>query len=207
MYHVDAATYVDRKSINGKGTFALIDMPISTILTNINDKEYYLDSNSNSWREFSTLMNDADMNYPKEWTYNAIYNSFKAYDITNDCNSKFTDADNLVITKSVKMGDELTRRYGVIKWLVWMFLHIVGHNPFTDPSCSYPDNYIDIQNDMIEAMDNFDKVVCDIGHKGFMESIKKTIQSSVENNGANKVSTLTMVMTAVENYQNAKETL
>lgn len=79
-------------------------------------------------------MNDADFEYPKDFSYKELCRTFKKY--TSLCNSvpirdKSHKFNIVKISKNVPKDGELTRRYGLGKWCKWLMLHVWGVYPFT----------------------------------------------------------------------------
>lgn len=120
------AEYQESKTYHGKGLFAKCDISAGTILR----------GDDNVHRG---LMNDADFVYPKELTQDYMKESFKKYMEIGDksaCNTRDFDVENegvkldfSHVLKDIKKGDELTRMYGIDRWIAYLFHDIKDRNP------------------------------------------------------------------------------
>ena len=98
---------------------------------------------------------------------------------------------------NIRAGEELTRRYGTRKWILWILLDIFGINPLSDMIFTYPKNYTDIQKDMVDAANNFNRVAIDIGHGEFVEHIALTVKQS---GFTDKLDLYDKIMAATDEY-------
>lgn len=188
-----AKTYVAPSPLGGKGVFALIDMSCETKFNGHNDDIF---------QSIIPQMNDGDFTYPKDWSYDTIMQSFILYDVRDICNTYIDNDKNIVIIKPVKKDEELTRRYGVRKWILWIVLDILGINPLSDNPLQYPKNYTDITKDLITASTNFNNVVNDTGYKEYLEYILKPVG---ESGFTNKLDLFHKIMDAAKEYSCDKD--
>ncbi len=156
MYYAKENVYINKSNIDGKGAFSRVDILKDSILYD------------NFEFDLSSSMNDADMKYPSGWSYNDIWNCFHSYLYTDMCNIKVIGDRKYKVIRDIKIGDELTRHYGLISWLEYVFGYYTMTNPFT----TMKPKYTNIETNMKEALNNFAQVVIDMGHKPFLLHIK-----------------------------------
>lgn len=120
--HKNNNLYIDKSTyeLDGHGLFTSVDI-------NTGDIVYASSTNEDI---LSTLMNDADFEYPSEWTYDLLDECFKKYIITNRCNLDIYNHDNNIIyfraNRNIKKGEELTKRYGIDKWTKFLMGECLG---------------------------------------------------------------------------------
>ena len=128
---------------NGWKLVASMDIPSDMIL--LDDKTLT--------RKLGTYVNDADFIYPPDFSYASLDNCFKVYqkiddDILKGC-MDIRDSSNNIITydtdiyktnRLIKKDTEITKRYGVMKWAVWLFLDIVNRNPLSTLRYDFTDD-------------------------------------------------------------------
>lgn len=74
-------------------------------------------------------MNDADFIYPKVFSSTELRHTFDQYENASNCNLlRITDYKLLVVCDIIE-GQEITRRYGVSKWIFWLITDIFHANP------------------------------------------------------------------------------
>ena len=100
---------------------------------------------------FTLHMNDTDMIYPTNWSYESLLNTFHEYRNSNKCNVveiKAKDTHNgkesLVAIKDIKIGDELTFHRGTLKWIESFLLHLLIANYPNDITKEPPVNVINL---------------------------------------------------------------
>lgn len=106
-------------SIHGDGLFAKVDIPKGMILI---DEEI-------DGRSLSTYMNDNDFIYPISYNKEHLLSSFQKYINNDKCNLLWIDDDVFKTQIEIKKGEELTKRYGLQRWIEWILLDIYGRNP------------------------------------------------------------------------------
>lgn len=121
----------------GYGLFSMKNLSQGAILTNINQcikdiESIEVLSDQHKERSLLSFINDNNMIYPKTWNLENIYTSLNSYILTSDNNNIVLDHDCIIITKDINVNEELTRRYGVFKWLNWLLMDIIHLNPFTE---------------------------------------------------------------------------
>jgi len=125
----------ESKQYGGRGLFATCDIIKGTLLRG--NKEIH-----------RGMMNDADFEYPSDFTLQSLTESFAKYkskskrSVASDrshssldecsCNTTEYGNENIytsLVTKDIKKGDELTKYYGFAKWLYFLWSDIKDKNP------------------------------------------------------------------------------
>lgn len=128
--HIKDACKIKKSPYDGEGLFALIDLIPGIRLIDSKGKNV-----------LGIKMNDADFQLPKDDSYESFHKTFLDYEATKDnskCNVQQGNGEYLVI-RPIKTGEELTKRYGLNKWIghltidIYLLYGISGHNVFGDP--------------------------------------------------------------------------
>ena len=163
-------TYIGSSSYGGRGLFASVDLPKGTILFDNGTKDSSMYNEVLFARDYITFMNDADMIYPNNWTYDELYSKFTLYERTNKCNaSVIANSDDIILKQNVLKDQELTKRYDLRKWTYWFILDIYERNPFGKiyklPSEDGPSEV----NLVSEDTNNLFQVISKLGYKSFID--------------------------------------
>ena len=203
-FNVNDVTYVGNSTISGLGVFASKYMSKGTILNGIDDDNYYLQNNFK--RDFITLVNDGDMIYPSEWTYNGILKSFLSYNTNNFCNVKYCGDNSFILTKDVIKDEELTRKYSEETWIGWILLTVFRFNPFSDPVYGYPSNFPKSEDKIKEAKESLVKVIYELGYSNILENTLKIYQESLSvEDGKNTAEKFgSAILSATKNHSHIK---
>jgi hypothetical protein len=102
-------TYVDNSPISGKGVFASMNISTNIILTGMDDSSYYFMVVP---KPCSVFLNDSDMDYPTDWSYQRLLNTFHIYMKRNKCNI-YCENNYFKVVRHIKKGEELTKHYGI----------------------------------------------------------------------------------------------
>lgn len=101
------------------------DIPAGTHLINSLDP-----SETRFERYLGTYMNDDDFRYPEKFTENKIRKSIQLYEKSNNNNCYQYDDYHMITTKNIKKGEALTKRYGLVRWFIWLCADVKNDNPF-----------------------------------------------------------------------------
>ena len=190
-YDVKGVTHVGPSPISGNGVFASRDITSGTRLIGTEDRSYYYMKID---RSFSSFVNDGDMIYPKDWSYEGLLNTFALYNSKNNCN---IDMVNMITIKDIKKGEEMASHYGSLKWLGWMLMDLNGSNPF-----SHPPNFKPINKkskiSLREATENLFAVAAVLGYSALSDRFDQALFTETTN-GAGEALPSTIFITAVVN--------
>ena len=130
---------IDKSSIHGLGVFADEDIPKYSVII-----AYFKDNTTNKYNQYNYRMNDADFDFPKDWNYETIKNSLESSQTNNKNNTWFISHPNvdnyfIVANRNINKGEEITKKYKMNKWGLFMAWQMLFSNPF-DPQ-SYIKEY------------------------------------------------------------------
>ncbi|CAH6419170.1 Hypothetical protein HVR_LOCUS366 [uncultured virus] len=114
---ISKVTEIRSSPLHGKGLFATQDIKKGTVL--IDDAESF---------GFCVHMNDADFIYPQSYSTAAFKDSFEQYLLRDTCNVRLLDDPLMKVIEDIPKGKEITRRYGLQKWIQWLIFDIHGVN-------------------------------------------------------------------------------
>jgi hypothetical protein len=176
MLSVKEFTYVDKSNdYHGIGVFSCIDMPIGTLLSDICNNNYhnYILGDEIVPFSFTVLINDKNMKYPPTWSTNDIFNSLKSYENDNLCNVEETDDNIMKVIRDIKKGDELTKKYGVLKWIKYFYHDIVGRNPFNwQPKL--------VTDQLIQSLKNLSNTIENLGYGSINIRLMKIMEQQMK---------------------------
>jgi hypothetical protein len=109
------------------------------------------------------LMNDGCFEYPENYEYKTLYNTFEKFISNNNHNlipEDVNKGDILIITKQIQNGEELTRKYLIEQWWLWLMNDICDKNPFSArPKLNYS------REQQLKYIDILCTVVSEFGYK------------------------------------------
>lgn len=168
------------KVINHDGfceVIAIKDIPKNTYLIDSMHKDIIN-------RPFNTYMNDNDFTYPENFTKEELTKCFEKYNNANNNNCYRYDDKLIITTKYIKKGQSLTKRYEVLKWLLFLHADINRINPFVS------DNRIDSMyyvyhkitpDEIATANNNLKAVANDMGYNIITTDKDKTKKQVITN--------------------------
>lgn len=123
-------TYVEEHQ--EKSLVALEFLSAKTVL--IEHEEIRRGSN----RRYCSYINDANFTYPMNFEYATLYKTFSDY--ISKCMSPITNQNNIIpitneeflIIKDIQPGESITRTYGIMDWLTFLWLELNLLTPFSN---------------------------------------------------------------------------
>lgn len=111
----DCEVCIKKSKIEGTGVFTMEEIEGGIIINNLDDK--------------SANMNDKNFIYPSNFDYNTLVKTFRQYNKTDKCNielinNKFNDKTYYISRCGIGKNKELTKRYGIINWTLFLMLDL-----------------------------------------------------------------------------------
>ena len=85
----------------------------------------------------TVLMNDGCFTYPENYEYTTLLTCFQAHQASDNYNIDEKEKEEhgiLKVKKFIKKGEELTRKYSLDKWFLYLLLDLKNENPFSTRS-------------------------------------------------------------------------
>ena len=81
----------------------------------------------------TNLMNDGCFSYPENYEYTTLLTCFQAHQESDNYNIEETEKEQgiLKVRKFIKKGEEVTRKYSLDKWFLYLILDLQNKNPFS----------------------------------------------------------------------------